>query len=230
MMLRIEDLEIPVRHSARRKTLELTVERDGSLLMTVPRGVMLDVMEHFARNKLPWIYKKLAEKALMTKAIQHKRFVQGEGFLYLGRHYRLNLVEAQETPLRWINGRFHLRQDALHEARKLFIHWYSERGKNWLWLRAQEFAKRIDVMPQGIKVQDLGFRWGSCGKGDQLYFHWKTILLPARIAEYVVVHELVHLHEPNHSAEFWRRLERAMPDYEERKLWLAEHGMDVEGL
>ncbi|HHQ4551615.1 TPA: YgjP-like metallopeptidase domain-containing protein, partial [Aeromonas veronii] len=89
MMLRIEDLEIPVRHSARRKTLELTVERDGSLLMTVPSGVMLDVMEHFARNKLPWIYKKLAEKALMTKAIQHKRFVQGEGFLYLGRHYRL---------------------------------------------------------------------------------------------------------------------------------------------
>lgn len=229
-MLRIEDLEIPVRHSARRKTLELTVERDGSLLMTVPSGVMLDVMEHFARNKLPWIYKKLAEKALMTKAIQHKRFVQGEGFLYLGRHYRLNLVEAQETPLRWINGRFHLRQDALHEARKQFIHWYSERGKIWLWLRAQEFAKRIDVMPQGIKVQDLGFRWGSCGKGDQLYFHWKTILLPARIAEYVVVHELVHLHEPNHSAEFWRRLERAMPDYEERKLWLAEHGMDVEGL
>ncbi len=59
-----------------------------------------------------------------------------------------------------------------------------------------------------------------------LYFHWKTILLPARIAEYVVVHELVHLHETNHSA----RLERAMPDAEEHKQWLAEHGMDVEGL
>ena len=79
-------------------------------------------------------------------------------------------------------------------------------------------------------MQDLGYRWGSCGKGEMLYFHWKTILLPARIAEYVVVHELVHLHEPNHSAEFWQRLERAMPDYEERKQWLAEHGMDVEGL
>ncbi|WP_207894895.1 M48 family metallopeptidase [Marinobacterium mangrovicola] len=63
-----------------------------------------------------------------------------------------------------------------------------------------------------------------------LYFHWKTILLPVRIAEYVVVHELVHLHEPNHSADFWLRLERAMPDYAERKQWLATHGMDVEGL
>ena len=99
----------------------------------------------------------------------------------------------------------------------------------YLWL-AQGFASFLKVQPAGLKVQDLGYRWGSCGKGEMRYFHWKTILLPARIAEYVVVHELVHLHEPNHSAEFWRRLERAMPDYEECKQWLAEHGMDVEGL
>ncbi|GGO77650.1 hypothetical protein GCM10011348_07690 [Marinobacterium nitratireducens] len=63
-----------------------------------------------------------------------------------------------------------------------------------------------------------------------MYFHWKTILLPARIAEYVVMHEPVHLYGPNHSVEFWHRLERAMPVYDERKLWLARHGMDVDGL
>ena len=63
-----------------------------------------------------------------------------------------------------------------------------------------------------------------------LYFRWKTALLPARSSEYVVVHKRVHLHEPNHSSDFWLRLERTMPDFEERKHWLAEHGMDVEGL
>ena len=62
-----------------------------------------------------------------------------------------------------------------------------------------------------------------------MYFHWKTILLPKHIAEYVVVHEMVHLHEPHHTAEFWLRLERAMPDYAQRKSWLAEHGIEVEG-
>ncbi len=88
----------------------------------------------------------------------------------------------------------------------------------------------MEVQPVGLKVQDLGYRWGSCGKGDWLYFHWKTILLPAPVAEYVVVHELAHLHEPHHTPEFWLRVERAMPDYTRRKTWLAEHGMEVEGI
>lgn len=63
-----------------------------------------------------------------------------------------------------------------------------------------------------------------------MYFHWKAILLPPRIAEYVVVHEMAHLHEPHHTPAFWMRVERAMPDFERRKIWLAEHGMEVEGL
>ena len=90
--------------------------------------------------------------------------------------------------------------------------------------------------PQGLckflgpLLQDLGYRWGSCGKGDWLYFHWKSILLPARIAEYVVVHEMAHLHEAHHTPAFWLRVERAMPDYAQRKAWLAEHGIDIEGI
>lgn len=75
-----------------------------------------------------------------------------------------------------------------------------------------------------VDVRDLGFRWGSCGKGGRLHFHWASILLPASVVEYVVLHELVHLLEPNHTPEFWLRVERALPDYEQRKGWLAEHG------
>ena len=88
----------------------------------------------------------------------------------------------------------------------------------------------MEVDPAGVRVQDLGYRWGSCGKGEWLHFNWKTILLPAHIAEYVVVHEMAHLHEPHHTPAFWRRIERAMPDYDRRRTWLAEHGAAVEGL
>jgi predicted metal-dependent hydrolase len=88
----------------------------------------------------------------------------------------------------------------------------------------------MEVAPADLRVQGLGYRWGSCGKGDVLYFHWKTILLPGRIAEYIVVHEMAHLHEPHHTPAFWRRLERAMPDYERRHEWLRHHGVEVEGL
>lgn len=75
-----------------------------------------------------------------------------------------------------------------------------------------------------VRVLDLGFRWGSCGQGGAVNFHWAVILLPPRIVDYVIVHELVHLHERNHTPEFWRRVERAMPDFELRKAWLAQRG------
>jgi predicted metal-dependent hydrolase len=88
----------------------------------------------------------------------------------------------------------------------------------------------MEVEPKGLTVQDLGHRWGSCGKHQKLYFHWRVIMLPAKYAEYVVVHELAHLHEPHHTPAFWKRVERVMPDFEHRKTWLAENGMTVEGL
>ncbi|MCB9421742.1 MAG: M48 family metallopeptidase [Ardenticatenaceae bacterium] len=66
--------------------------------------------------------------------------------------------------------------------------------------------------------------WGSCSPSGKLNFHWRTVCLPSRIIEYVVVHELVHLHEPNHGEGFWQRLRRAMPDYRERASWLAKQG------
>lgn len=230
MTLTIEDLVIPVKHSAGRKTMQLTVDRDSSLLLTAPPLVQTDVLEGFVRSKLSWVYQKLAEKSLMHKTVRLKQFVQGEGFLYLGRSYRLNLVEKQELPLKFYHGRFHLSKEHIEDARKLFIDWYVAKGLKWLEAKANEFKNRLSVEFSAVKVRDLGYRWGSCGKNQTLYFHWKTILLPAKIAEYVVVHELSHLIEPSHSSEFWLCVERAMPDYKERKKWLAEHGMDVEGL
>jgi hypothetical protein len=97
----------------------------------------------------------------------------------------------------------------------------------WLETRVERYARRVDVVPGGVSVQELGYRWGSCGKGGHLYFHWRSILLPPRIADYVVVHELVHLREPHHSPGFWRAVERVLPDFELRKQWLAEYGAEV---
>lgn len=68
---------------------------------------------------------------------------------------------------------------------------------------------------------------GSCGKGGRVYFHWQAILLPPRIVDYVVVHELVHLREPHHMPAFWRAVERILPDWEPRRRWLAEHGHEL---
>jgi predicted metal-dependent hydrolase len=230
MMMAVDDLRFTVRHSPRRKTMQITVERDGQLLLSVPPAVDEVQLRAFVQEKRFWIYTKLAEKDRLHRQVPRKEFVGGEGFLYLGRSHRLKLVAEQDVPLKLAAGRFCLRRAALPAARAHFVRWYSERAKAWLSSRVAEYQSRMDVVPAGVKVQDLGYRWGSCGKGDWLYFHWKAILLPAHIAEYVVVHEIAHLHEPHHTPAFWLRVERAMPDYAQRKARLAEHGIDVEGM
>lgn len=230
MMMVVGDLQFTVQRSARRRTMQITVERDGGLVLLAPPQVGDDQLRAFVEEKRFWIYTKLAAKDRLQRTVPRKEFVGGEGFLYLGRSHRLKLIDEQDMPLKLVAGRFCLRRDALPAARDHFIHWYSERAKAWLSGRVAEYQSRMEVEPAGVKLQDLGYRWGSCGKGNWLYFHWKTILLPARIAEYVVVHEIAHLHEPHHTPAFWLRVERAMPDYAQRKVWLAEHGIDVEGI
>jgi len=229
-VLTVDDLSFELKPSSRRRTLQITVDRSGDLVLSAPPGVEEDRLRDFILEKRFWIYTKLAEKDRLQKAVPTKSYVDGEGFLYLGRSYRLRLVDEQDVALKLLNGRFMLRRDLVENARTHLVQWYSGRAKLWLWDKMQDYVARMEVRPVGVKVQDLGYRWGSCGKGDWLYFHWKTILLPPPIAEYVVVHEMAHLHEPHHTPEFWRRLERAMPDFERRKTWLAAHGIDVEGV
>lgn len=228
--LQVDELAFELRLSRRRRTLEITVDRGGELVLSAPVGIAEACLREFVREKRFWIYQKLTEKAHLQRTVPRKQYVDGEGFLYLGRSYRLKLADDQKEPLKLIGGRFRLRRDLTTEGRSHFIRWYSERGRDWLADKVAEHAARLEVAPAGVKVQDLGYRWGSCGKRGWLYFHWKTILLPRTIAEYVVIHELAHLHTAHHTPEFWRRLERALPDYERRKQWLAEHGMEVEGI
>jgi predicted metal-dependent hydrolase len=228
--LTINDLHFEVRRSPHRRAMEITIDRGGELFISAPPEVPEAKLRDFVQRKRMWVYKQLARKEALTHQTPRKVFTDGEGFVYLGRSYRLRLVVESDAAVKLTGGRFVMPISLARDGREHLIRWYCERARAWLADKVSDFADRMEVLPAGVRVQDLGYRWGSCGKGDWLYFHWKTILLPARIAEYVVVHEMAHLHEPHHAPEFWRRVERAMPDFERRKTWLAERGMEVEGL
>lgn len=225
--LTVDDLHFELRGSAQRRTLQVTVDRGGELVLHVPPGCDSTVVEEFVREKRPWIYRKLAEKEAIGRPTVAKHYVNGEGFLYLGRSFRLQLVDEQAVPVKLEAGRFKMGRAVAADGRVHMVRWYTARAQRWLSDRADRLAPRIRVKPSKVVVQDLGYRWGSCGRGDKLYFHWRSILLPPAMVEYVIAHELVHLHEPHHTPEFWQRLERAMPDYAARKSWLAEHGAEV---
>lgn len=222
--LTVDDLTFEVHRSDRRRTVEITVDRGGELRIAAPPGIETKVMVDFVREKRFWLYTKLAEKESRRQPGAGKTLVSGEGFWYLGRSYRLLIVDEQDGPLKLRAGRFRLRRSSLSEGRRCFVHWYTEHARAWLGRRATAWAGRMGLAPSSLEVRDLGYRWGSCGASGSVNFHWAVILLPPSIIDYVIVHELAHLEEPHHTPAFWQRVARTLPEYEQRKRWLAEHG------
>lgn len=222
----IADLDFTVRPSEHRRTVGITVDRDGSLLLHAPAGSDATVLAAWAHSKRNWVYRKLAEKDLLLSARPAKDFVTGEGFDYLGRHHRLLLTDDPCGHVRLERGRLRMPRSVAEAGggATAMIGWYRSCALGWLPRRSKPWALRMGVRPTGLDVRDLGYRWGSLGRGDRLNIHWATMQLPVSLVDYVLVHELAHIPEPHHTPAFWTMIERALPDYEGRKSRLATVG------
>lgn len=227
--IRINDVAIDVKLSPRRKTVELMVERDGRVVIYAPQSASGKSLESFAREKLVWIYRKLGRKDEELHRLPAKEFVSGEGFYFLGRKYRLKLLDnapisGNGVGLQLQNGRFLMSRALAPKGRAIFVRWYSEQALDRLSSRVEALKARVAAEPESIHIRDLGFRWGSCTRKGKVLFHWRIILLPQPRIDYLIIHELVHLHEHNHSPAFYERLARAVPDYAKQEDWLRRYG------
>lgn len=225
--LTVGDLSFEIRHSPRRQTIGITVERDGQLVIACRPEVPPERLERVIQDKRLWIYEKLLQKeALNPTPAVAKEFVSGEGFYYLGRSYRLKIVRdtEQKRPLRFHQGCFLLQATAQADGREHFIRWYRTHLQTLLEQMIPALVRRVGAEPRSLQVRDLGYRWGSCGQKGDILIHWRVAMLPKKMIEYVLVHELVHLLEHQHSLDFWNRLERILPDFDEQRNRLAAQG------
>ena len=225
----VDGLSVEIRRSVRRLSVDLTIDRDGGVVIAVPDHVKEAEIERIVRGKQTWIYTALGRKEATHKGPPPKEFVSGEGLFYLGKKYRLKLLPGEPGP----NGgggvvlrddRFYLPSALAAKGREIFVRWYSERAGDWIARRVAALKGRVAAEPQSIGIRDLGFRWGSCTHTGRVLFHWRTVLLPPERIDYLVMHELVHIHEHNHSAAFYERLRRASPDYKQHEDWFRRCG------
>lgn len=215
--LTLGNLTFEVRRSARRRKVGLTVDRGGELLIHAPETATDDELTRWTRAKLLWVHRKLALREEMRPEVHEPEYVTGERFGYLGRSYRLTISRLTDEPFHFNGTGFILREDARPAGTEHFRRWYIARGAEWLMKRSLMLASKIGITPTKIEVRDLGYRWGSCGKNQVLYFNWKALQLPVRLIDYLLLHEMAHLREPNHSAAFWHGLDRALPDWSKRR-------------
>jgi len=233
---KIDSLEYSLRRS-NRKSMGIAIERDGAIIVTAPHQTRFNEIEKFVSEKKIWIYQKLAKKKTLNREKPRREFVNGQGFLYLGKSYRLKLIDNGKmksarspnvTVLRLWHGYFELAESEKANARNHFISWYRKQIKEQLKARIPRYDKRIGVTVKDNRILDLGHRWASCGRNGVINFNWRSVMAPVWVLDYILIHEMVHLIERGHTDRFWRLLSRVILDYEEHALWLNENGADLD--
>ncbi len=222
----VGDLVFTIAPMTDRKTLEIMVDRDASLVLRAPAEASRERVERFIQSKRSWVYRKLAEKDALVGRPIVKQFVDGEGFAYLGRNYRLKIEDGIEG-VRLERGRFRMSPETAASGDVAMRQWYVRTGEQWLSRRVEPWANRMGAAGIGVAVRDLGYRWGSTKGESYINIHWATLQLAPSLIDYVIVHELAHLKELNHTDRYWATVERAMLDYERRRAELLTAGTRV---
>ena len=204
---------------SRRKSLALHV-RGGVLEVRAPLDVPKREIEKFIASKEKWITGKLAASKKQTKSRENFRLDYGCTVLYLGKEYPIK--SKQGNLVGFDDGFFMPPGLSADEIKSACVQIYRLLAKRELTFRALHFSKQMNVIPVAVKINNAKTRWGSCSTKKSLNFSWRLIMSDSEVVDYVVVHELAHLIEMNHSDRFWAIVESILPDYPIRKKRLKE--------
>lgn len=215
----MDEIKIDKIIRSKRKTISLSVTPEAALVVRAPRRVSPEYIKNLIFKKRFWILKK-KKQVLDRGPSRAKEFIEGEEFFYLGRKYALKISETGE-----IGFTDHLSFPAkyLSRARRKMVLWYMERTREIVFERVRHYSEITDWKLNSISVTRALKRWGSCSFKNTLNFSFKLAMVPPEVIDYIVVHELAHIPEKNHSANFWNKVEAVLPDYRARRKWLREN-------
>lgn len=212
---------------AKRKTLTISVERDRKIVVRAPEGLSAQKIDELITKKHNWIIEKLNHNQKYDDNYIPKEFVSGETLLYLGKNHQLQIVDEEIKNINF-DRRFYISKQNQPKANLLFKDWFKTKAKEKITPLAQKYAAHLGVEFKEIKISEMKYRWGSCTPSGNLLFNWRIVKAPLYVIEYVVVHELSHLIEHNHSEDFWNIVSVQLPKYQKAKDWLKKNGTILE--
>lgn len=210
-----------------RKTLEIAVEPDASVVIAAPEDASLEAIEAKLRKRAAWVTRQQRFFSQFLPRVPPRAFLPGETHLYLGRQYRLKVVPHVQQAVKMMHGYFIVqthRPLSPDVTQELVEAWYRERAHikfgERIEINLRRFADAEAHRPKGLTVRHLKQRWGSMSPGSRLMLNRRLIEAPMDAIDYVITHELCHVTEPHHGAAFYELLQLVMPDWERRKLRL----------
>jgi predicted metal-dependent hydrolase len=209
----------------RRKDMAIHVHPNRRVTIDVPEGTTIDQVATRVARRSDWIAQQRRFFEKFQPLPPNPMYSSGETHRYLGRQYRLKVVTT-DRPSETVKlvGRFfwvHLRPggDSSH-VQSLLEGWYRERAREVFGRRlliCLNSCKSLDVATPVVQVRKMVRRWGSCTRNGTILLNLALVKAPVTCIDYVVMHELCHLKEPNHGPSFYRLMKRHMPDWRSRK-------------
>ncbi|MDA8137897.1 MAG: SprT family zinc-dependent metalloprotease [Desulfobacteraceae bacterium] len=207
-----------------RKTLEIAVHPDRTVVVKAPDGTSFDVVEAKVLKRAGWIIRQLDYFRQFEPRTPKRNYVGGESHLYLGRRYRLKVHRNQgRNEVKLMQGFFHIyaKDDSSPgHIKQRMDNWYAEKASvkfhdsfERCWPR---FSRAMPTKPN-IALRHMKKRWGSLSNNGRLTLNIDLIRAPKECIDYVITHELCHLRHHDHGPDFYRLLENMMPDWERRK-------------
>jgi len=214
------------RSRKRKKTISLQIGGNSEVLVFAPYFTPKSEINRFVEEKQSWIDRTVIRQFQLQNLRMEKTYATGDKLYYLGQAYPL---EAYDEPLEnegitfW-KERFFLNCPPNPAKQKAYLTaWYKKKALAYLSERVADYENLLKLKSCGLKINSATGRWGSCSSDNRLNFCFRLMMAPPRVIDYVIVHELMHIHQKNHSAVFWNLVGQAMPDYPRHKRWLREH-------
>lgn len=227
----VGDNVVTVIRNSRRKRLSLEVSQAG-VSAKAPIKMRISTIVEFVESKQSWLQKHVNSLPDLKPPIKFETGAMVEVF---GDSLELRVMQGQSGKPIIDHGNLILPVKQSHlklevTVKNKLITWYKKVALQTLEESVEHYAQLMQVPANkrlSIHVRDYKRRWGSCDQKGDLSFNWRIAQAPLEVFDYVVVHELAHCHEFNHSKRFWNIVAQQMPDWKERQHWLSQHGADL---
>ena len=223
------DISYSIKRSSKRTKVTITIERDRKVVVHAPNHASDEAIARVVEAKRQWVYEKTqhSQKYARQPHPPGKELVNGESALYLGRSYRIEVVDTETKCIRF-DQRFLIPASHARHNKGAMREWYIARAKERILPRVVKQARELGVSFGQARIVDNRYRWGSCTVRNNINLNWRLIKAPMFVVDYVIAHELAHLLESNHTPRFWNIVKTQVPKMDKARNWLREHGQILE--
>lgn len=200
-----------------RRSIALQIKPDATLLVKAPQKISQRQIDTFITEHKDWIDKHIA---LVKKRMQPSR-KEGE-YPYLGM--AVALTPGNYTQIAVQEDKLLFPQGLLFRKDKELTNWYIKQAEEIISRQLEKYAREMKTSYTSVMLSDTRSKWGSCTHDNRLQFSWRLVMAPLLVLNYVVIHELAHTMEKNHTQMFWMKVRSVNPSYRQQIKWLKEHG------